>query len=68
MHDALADVAAANALLEPFLEHPVKARELPAVGALQRAVVSIVDALITGSPLPSRRSTRWQRASLSSRC
>ncbi len=49
-HDALADAAAANVLLEPFLDDPVDARELPAVRALQRAVVSIVDALIKGSP------------------
>ena len=51
-HDALADAAGANALLEPFLDDPVNARELPAVRALQRAVVSIVDALITGSAPP----------------
>jgi len=51
-HDALADAVSANALLEPFLEDPVNARELPAVRAVQRAVVSIVDALIDGSPPP----------------
>jgi predicted RNA-binding Zn ribbon-like protein len=51
-HDALADAARANALLEPFLDDPVNARELPAVGAVQHAVVSIVDALIEGSAPP----------------
>lgn len=48
-HNALADVASANALLGPFLDGPIRAGELPAVRALQQAVVSIVDALIDGS-------------------
>lgn len=51
-HDPLADTAGANALLEPFLDEPVDAPELPALRALQRAVASIVDALIDGSPPP----------------
>lgn len=50
--DLLADTAGANTLLEPFLDRPVDARELPAVRAVQRAVASIVDALIDGTPLP----------------
>lgn len=36
----------------PFLDVPVDARELSAVRAVQRAVVSIVDALIDGSAPP----------------
>jgi predicted RNA-binding Zn ribbon-like protein len=48
-YDALADDASANELLGPFLAGPLDARELPAVRALQRDVVSIVDALIDGS-------------------
>jgi predicted RNA-binding Zn ribbon-like protein len=51
-HDALADALSANELLKPFLDDPVSARELPAVRALQRAVVAIVDALIVGSQPP----------------
>jgi predicted RNA-binding Zn ribbon-like protein len=51
-HDALADAASASELLGPFLEGPVRARELAAVRALQRAVVAIVDALIDGAQPP----------------
>lgn len=51
-HDALADVASANAMLEPFLDGPVDAQELPHIRALQRAVVAIAAALIDGSPPP----------------
>lgn len=52
VHDALADASGANALLETFLDDPLNARELPAVRALQRAVVPIVDALIEGAHPP----------------
>jgi predicted RNA-binding Zn ribbon-like protein len=51
-HDALADTARANDLLEPYLDDPVEEHELPAVRALQRAVVAIVDALIDGTEPP----------------
>jgi len=51
-HDALADAAGANALLEPFLDHPLDEHELPAVRALQRTVVAAVDALIDGGEPP----------------
>jgi predicted RNA-binding Zn ribbon-like protein len=51
-HDALADAGSASELLKPFLDHPVDARELPAVRALQGAVVAIVDKLIDGSQPP----------------
>jgi predicted RNA-binding Zn ribbon-like protein len=48
--DALADADRAGDLLGPFLEVPLDAEQLPAVRALQRALVPIVDALIDGSP------------------
>lgn len=51
-HDALADAASAGELLRPILEDPVDARELPALRAVQRAVVAIVDALIDGAQPP----------------
>jgi predicted RNA-binding Zn ribbon-like protein len=51
-HDGLADSTSAAELLEPFLESPVAARDLPALRAVQRAVVAIVDALIEGLPPP----------------
>lgn len=51
-YDALADPAGADALLGPFLDEPVDARQLPALRTLQRAVATIVEALIDGSPLP----------------
>ena len=51
-HDALADAASANELLEPFLDDSLDAQELVAVRALKRAVVPIVDALIDGSQPP----------------
>jgi predicted RNA-binding Zn ribbon-like protein len=54
-HDALADAAGAGELLEPFLDDPVDPRELPALRALQRAVVAIVEALIDGSQPPLAR-------------
>jgi predicted RNA-binding Zn ribbon-like protein len=54
-HDALADTAGAGELLEPFLDGPVDPRELPALRALQRAVVAIVEALIDGSQPPLTR-------------
>ncbi len=44
--DALSGSRAATELLEPWLGVPVSAAELPAVRAIQRAVVAIVDALI----------------------
>ena len=50
--DALADAHGATALLGPFLDEPVPARQLPALRALQRAVATIVDALIAGSTPP----------------
>src|SRR5262249_16270376 len=49
-HDGLADAASASRLLGPFLGRRIGAKELAAVGALQTAVVAIVDALIEGSP------------------
>lgn len=52
VHDSLADAVGANALFGPFLDAPVAAGELPAVRAVQRAVVSIVDALIDNSSPP----------------
>jgi predicted RNA-binding Zn ribbon-like protein len=51
-HDALADAGSASELLEPFLGDPVERRELPAVRAVQHAVVAIVDALIDGTRPP----------------
>lgn len=48
-YDALANAASASTLLEPFVDGPIDARELPALRALQRAVLAIVDALIDGS-------------------
>lgn len=51
-HDELADGPSASELLEPFLDDPLGPRELPAVRALQRAVVAIVEALINGSHPP----------------
>lgn len=51
-HDALADAASASDLLESFLDGGVDARELPALRAVQRSVVAIVDALIDGSQPP----------------
>ena len=45
-YDALANAASASTLLEPFVDGPIDARELPALRALQRAVLAIVDALI----------------------
>jgi predicted RNA-binding Zn ribbon-like protein len=51
-YDALADAASASELLRPFLGRSVDAHELAAVRALQGAVVTIVDALIEGSPPP----------------
>jgi predicted RNA-binding Zn ribbon-like protein len=51
-HDALANAARASELLKPFLNAPVEAQELPAVRAVQRAVVAVVDALIDGSQAP----------------
>jgi predicted RNA-binding Zn ribbon-like protein len=48
-YDALEDAATATELLAPFLDRPLNPRELPAVRALQRAVASIVDAVIDGS-------------------
>ena len=51
-HDALADATTASELLEPFLSDPVDPREFPALRALQRAVVAIVEALIDGSQPP----------------
>ena len=50
--DALADAASADALLAPFLDDPMGARELPAVREIQRVVVAIVDALIDRAPPP----------------
>jgi predicted RNA-binding Zn ribbon-like protein len=52
VHDALRDPASASELLEPFLDHPVDARHLTALRALQRAVAALADALIDGSPPP----------------
>lgn len=54
-HDALADPASAGELLEPFLDDPMDPRELPALRAVQRAVVAIVEALIEGSQPPLAR-------------
>jgi predicted RNA-binding Zn ribbon-like protein len=51
-HDALADAAGANELLEPFLDDPIQEHELPALRTLQRAVVTVVDALVDGSDPP----------------
>jgi predicted RNA-binding Zn ribbon-like protein len=51
-YDALADAAGATELLRPFLGRPVEAHELPAVRALQGAVLAIVDALIDRSQPP----------------
>ena len=51
-HDALADTASANELLEPFLDDRIEEHELPAVRTLQRAVVAVVDALIDGGEPP----------------
>jgi predicted RNA-binding Zn ribbon-like protein len=51
-HDALADAASARELLSPFLDGPVEARDLPALRALQRAVLAIVDAEIDGRQPP----------------
>lgn len=51
-HDALRDPASAGELLTLFLDHPVDAEDLTRLRALQRAVASIVDALIEGSPPP----------------
>jgi predicted RNA-binding Zn ribbon-like protein len=51
-HDALADAAGASELLAPFLDAPVHARELAALGAVQRVVVAIADALIDGADPP----------------
>jgi len=49
-YDGLADAASANELLGTFLDRPVRPQGLEAVRALQREVVTIVDALIAGSP------------------
>jgi CGNR zinc finger len=46
------DAASASDLLKPFLDGSVDARELPALRAVQRSVVAIVDALIDGSQPP----------------
>ncbi len=51
-HDALAHVAGANAVLEPFLDDPLDVRGLRQVRALHRAVVDIAAAVIDGSPPP----------------
>ena len=51
-HDALANAASASELLQPFLDRAINAQELPALRALQRAVLAIVDALIEGSRPP----------------
>lgn len=51
-HDALASVASASELLKPFLDDRIDAQELPAVRAVQRAVLAIVDALIDDSKPP----------------
>jgi predicted RNA-binding Zn ribbon-like protein len=51
-HDALSDVASADALLAPFLDDPVNPRELAALREVQRAVLAIVDALIDAVPPP----------------
>jgi predicted RNA-binding Zn ribbon-like protein len=50
--DALANATSATEFLERFLDAPVDDRELPAVRALQRAVLAIVDALIDGTSAP----------------
>ncbi|MGZ4187495.1 MAG: CGNR zinc finger domain-containing protein [Solirubrobacteraceae bacterium] len=52
VHDALADPSSATQLLGPFLGNPLRARELPVLHALHRAVISLADALIAGSPPP----------------
>ena len=52
VHDALADTASANELLGSFLDRPIQPRELKAMRALQGKVMSVVDALIDGSPPP----------------
>ena len=51
-HDALANPASASKLLGPFLDRAIGSEELPAVRALQRAVLAIADALIEGSKPP----------------
>ena len=51
-YDALADVATATELLEPFLDRRVQERDLETLRAVQREVVAIVDALIDGSQPP----------------
>jgi predicted RNA-binding Zn ribbon-like protein len=51
-HDALANAASARQLLDPFLDDDIDARDLPALRALQRAVLAIVDALIDGARPP----------------
>ena len=66
-HDALADAAGANALLEPFLDDPVNARELPRCGLCTAQSCRLSMRFSQAPRLHSRRSTRWQRASLSSR-
>lgn len=66
MHDALADMASANELLTPFLDRPLRARELSAVRAVQAAVVPIVDALIDGCAPPLEELMNWRRVSASS--
>ena len=48
LQNALADAAGASELLK----QPVRAEELPAIRAVQRAVVTIVNALIDGSQPP----------------
>jgi predicted RNA-binding Zn ribbon-like protein len=49
-HDALADPDGASRLLAPFLGRRVAPQELPGLRELHRAVVTIVDGLIDGSP------------------
>lgn len=51
-HDALRDEAAAAELLSPFLDQPVSAADLLSLRELHQHLVTIVDALIEGSPPP----------------
>jgi predicted RNA-binding Zn ribbon-like protein len=51
-HDSLADAGSASEQLGHFLGTPIKAQELSEVRALQRAVATIVAALIDGARAP----------------
>jgi predicted RNA-binding Zn ribbon-like protein len=50
--DALADRRTATALLRPFLDRPIRPRELRALRELHQAVYGIVNALVDGSRVP----------------